>query len=72
MTKQNLRKKITEIENVLSQSNIQFGFANKLSIDVFYNYLVNDFIPNESVSGAVNAGFTWTIDGCDGSCEDCF
>ncbi|HUI91277.1 MAG TPA: hypothetical protein VLX68_03420 [Chitinivibrionales bacterium] len=72
MSRKQLSDKIKEIVRVLTMHDIQFGFANKLPDKVLYKYLVEDFIPNESVGTYGNAGFTFVIDGCDGACEDCF
>jgi|WetSurMetagenome_2_1015567.scaffolds.fasta_scaffold00022_21 hypothetical protein len=67
-----LAEKIQEIARVLSANNIEFGFANDLPDEVLYRYLAEDFAPNELISAAAGAGFTWCIDGCDGGCDDCF
>jgi hypothetical protein len=72
MTPEQISRKLGEIEEILSHHNIAFGFANDLPPYLLYTHLVEDYIPNEQVTAATGAGFTWNIDGCDGDCESCF
>lgn len=72
MSDEEVSRKLEEIEELLDRHNVAFGFANKIPDRVLYRYLVEECIPNETVTQATHAGFTWTLDGCDGSCEDCF
>jgi hypothetical protein len=72
MTPEQISRKLGEIEEILGRHNIAFGFANDLPPHLLYTHLVEDYIPNERVTAATGAGFTWNIDGCDGDCESCF
>jgi hypothetical protein len=72
MSPEELDDKLDEIASILSTHNIEFGFANDLPVEVLYQYLVEEYLPNEMVGGAEEAGFTRVIDGCDGACEVCF
>jgi hypothetical protein len=64
--------KLREIASVLSMNNIELSFANPLPDAVMYKYLAEECIPHETVSAAVEAGFTLNLDGCDGGCDSCF
>jgi hypothetical protein len=72
MSPAQLARKLAEIKEVLSAYNVEFGFVNALPPEVLYKYLVEECIPNDMVSATIKAGFTWTLDGCDGGCEGCF
>ncbi|MBN1578507.1 MAG: hypothetical protein JW913_18235 [Chitinispirillaceae bacterium] len=72
MSQEELSDKVDDISRILSEHNIEFGFANDLPDQVLYDYLVRDCIAKDSVSSSVDAGFTWVLDGCYGGCEDCF
>jgi hypothetical protein len=72
MSDEAVSRKLEEIEELLDRHNVAFGFANKLPDRVLYRYLVEECIPHETVTQATQAGFTWTLDGCDGCCEECF
>jgi hypothetical protein len=72
MSARQLARKIKEIASILSMNNIELAFANPLPDAVLYKHLVEECIPHETVSAAVEAGFTLNLDGCEGGCESCF
>jgi hypothetical protein len=72
MSPERLSAKLKEMEQILFRHNVQFGFSKNLPGQVLYKYLVEEVIPNETVTAATQAGFTWVLDGCGGDCESCF
>ena len=72
MSAEQLSRKLGEIQEVLSRHCVAFGFAEGVPDEVLYTYLVEECIPEETVTAAASAGFTFVLDGCDGNCEGCF
>ncbi|MFP4013174.1 MAG: hypothetical protein ACLFVQ_03745 [Chitinispirillaceae bacterium] len=71
MSDTEIREKIIDIEKILSEHNVEFGFAHKLPASLLYNHLV-EYITEDTVGPEVIEGFTWVLDGCTGVCEECF
>jgi len=72
MTDDEINLKLNEIQDILSNHNIEFGFAEELPDKVLYKYLTEEYIKNETIGATVIPGFTWTLDGCSGDCDSCF
>jgi hypothetical protein len=70
--KKELSKKLDEIIEILERHSIVLGFTADLPDKVIYEYLVNDFIPQEKTFNENCTGLTQVVDGCDGYCPDCF
>jgi hypothetical protein len=72
MSPQELRQKLEDMERTLGKHNVGFGFAKELPDALLYKHLVEEVIPNDTVTTAAAEGFAWYLDGCTGRCEDCF
>lgn len=71
MSDTEIREKIIEIEKILSEHNVEFGFANRMPASLLYNHLV-EYITEDTVDPELIQGFTCVLDGCSGACEECF
>ena len=74
MSDEAVRAMLEAIEAVLASHQIYFGFANELPDRLVYQHFVNELLPEEEEIVYPNppAGFSYTLDGCTGCCEECF
>ncbi|MDG5815228.1 hypothetical protein QA601_09065 [Chitinispirillales bacterium ANBcel5] len=72
MSKNELKRKLNDIEGILNKHNVQLGFCEELPHKVLYKHLIEDCIPNESIDVSPDNTFITTLSGCSGDCESCF
>jgi hypothetical protein len=72
MTREQLAEKLDAICEVLANFGIDVQLRPNLPDEYVYKYLVDEVIPHETTLPDNGFGISHVIDGCTGSCEDCF
>jgi len=67
-----LAEKLSEIAGILDHNGIALGFCEAVPEALVYRYMVEEVIPHEEVFPQNGEGFTTTLDGCTGGCDECF
>lgn len=67
-----VQAKMAEICDILAHHGVDIGFNDSVPDRVAYEYLRTECLDEEVMGPVGMPGYTYVLDGCSGSCEDCF
>jgi hypothetical protein len=72
MSDEEIRAKLEHVVEVLEHSNVVLDFVSNVPLRVAYDYFVKECLSDGVCCKKPVVGFEQHLDGCTGSCEECF